>query len=536
LILHHDCLDSTKVLCIIGFAQQVSQSPSFRESVVLAELLAKCLDLLRIFILSKKAMAMPPQYQNAVSQEVFYLVAMYIQQQGPDLDTSKESCWNIFCRRIQETIQYHVKSRARVRLKQSEPGGRGDLRLIEELQAIQDCVPLGILISLLKRQITAVKAFHRYKYITRACMMLFAGRILEEGTLDLTWTACTAFLEQCFSIERDNIISKGEETLSSMESEEGIVSDENGKKKSEKEKEEDGKALINKRVGIWWCDNTGEKYYYGVIEAFDSAEEMHHIKYDDGTEEWLDLSKEEKLDWPKIKRPKTAIEKSMESLLKKDSTLPLSKDCSAFHTKSKDGDVWKGFPFEGLIMSLGCIMKEKKHSKLDPEVLSLASSLFFVWPEKEEHGQMMHSLDDTLEEHLVFIFLFALNKVTRQENPSLKLLALECIHNMLKCRLIPKSIREKLLHYPWNLSVFQGVVLTCFDSTPGTMGFQLNSRLLSIAYLAEDDEIGFNSCPSWLRSFARQHYDFLRLVCENVDSNGDTERFTALLTTLAEGG
>ena len=516
LIQHHDCLDSAKVLCIIGFVQQVSQSSSFRGNVALADLLAKCLDLLHLFILTKKTTSMSPQYQNAVLQEVFYLVAMYIQ--CPDPDQSREPCWHIFCRRIQETIRYHVQSR--VKLNQLKPGGE-DLQGIEELQAIQNCIPLGIMISLLKRQIVTVEAFHQYTYITRACMLLSARRILEEGTLDLTWAACTAFLEQCFCIEKDNILSKREENLS-MEIEE-LGKDGNQKRK------DDGKELINKRVGVYWVDD--KVFYYGLIDDFNSVEGMHHIQYDDGTEEWLDLSKEEKLDWVETQRPKTPIEKSMESLLK-ESTLPLSKkDCAAFCTKTKDRDVWKGFPFEGLIFSLGCIMKEKEFSKLDPKVLSLASSLLLVWPEKEEHGQIKHALDDSLEEHLIFIFLFALNKATGQDNPSLKLLSLECIHNMLKCRLIPKAVRERLLHYPWNLPVFQSAMLTCFDSTPGTLGFQLVSRLLHIALLAED-EIG--PCPSWLRSFSRQHHDLLRLVCENLDSEKDTDTFTALLTTLSE--
>ena len=56
-----------------------------------------------------------------------------------------------------------------------------------------------------------------------------------------------------------------------------------------------GKALINKRVGIFWSDD--KCFYYGVITEFNEAENKHHVKYDDGTDEWMDLSKEESVDW-----------------------------------------------------------------------------------------------------------------------------------------------------------------------------------------------------------------------------------------------
>jgi hypothetical protein len=67
------------------------------------------------------------------------------------------------------------------------------------------------------------------------------------------------------------------------------------KKKTNNAKGGKGKALINKRVGIFWSDD--KCFYYGVITEFNEAENKHHVKYDDGTDEWMDLSKEESVDW-----------------------------------------------------------------------------------------------------------------------------------------------------------------------------------------------------------------------------------------------
>ena len=53
---------------------------------------------------------------------------------------------------------------------------------------------------------------------------------------------------------------------------------------------------IGWKVGVWWNDD--KMFYEGSVKAYNEEDQKHKILYDDGTEEWLDLSKE-KLEWKK---------------------------------------------------------------------------------------------------------------------------------------------------------------------------------------------------------------------------------------------
>ncbi|GAB4820344.1 hypothetical protein N2152v2_007390 [Parachlorella kessleri] len=55
-----------------------------------------------------------------------------------------------------------------------------------------------------------------------------------------------------------------------------------------------GHEAVGKRVRVYWKEQ--RTYYSGVVLAFDSKNRKHHIRYHDGDEEHLDLSKE-KLHW-----------------------------------------------------------------------------------------------------------------------------------------------------------------------------------------------------------------------------------------------
>ena len=55
-----------------------------------------------------------------------------------------------------------------------------------------------------------------------------------------------------------------------------------------------GKDVVGKKVGVWWTDDA--QFYYAKIAAFNDKDGKHYLKYLDGAQEWLDLSKE-KLVW-----------------------------------------------------------------------------------------------------------------------------------------------------------------------------------------------------------------------------------------------
>ncbi|CAD7696632.1 unnamed protein product [Ostreobium quekettii] len=50
-----------------------------------------------------------------------------------------------------------------------------------------------------------------------------------------------------------------------------------------------GTDTVGRRVAVWWNDDA--MYYTGTVDAFDSQRGCH-IRYDDGDEEWLDLTQE----------------------------------------------------------------------------------------------------------------------------------------------------------------------------------------------------------------------------------------------------
>jgi hypothetical protein len=48
--------------------------------------------------------------------------------------------------------------------------------------------------------------------------------------------------------------------------------------------------VVNQRIQIFWP--LDEKWYFGVVKAYDLKSKGHHIKYDDHDEEWVNLHKE----------------------------------------------------------------------------------------------------------------------------------------------------------------------------------------------------------------------------------------------------
>ncbi|XP_024520095.1 sister chromatid cohesion protein PDS5 homolog A [Selaginella moellendorffii] len=59
--------------------------------------------------------------------------------------------------------------------------------------------------------------------------------------------------------------------------------------KSESE-EKEPEPHLGRRVKVWWPDD--KKYYRGVVKSYDAKRKRHHVSYDDGDRETLDMSKE----------------------------------------------------------------------------------------------------------------------------------------------------------------------------------------------------------------------------------------------------
>ena len=51
-----------------------------------------------------------------------------------------------------------------------------------------------------------------------------------------------------------------------------------------------GAEAVGTQIGVWWDDD--KTFYYGTVADFNKEEKKHFIHYEDGTQEWLDLSKE----------------------------------------------------------------------------------------------------------------------------------------------------------------------------------------------------------------------------------------------------
>lgn len=55
-------------------------------------------------------------------------------------------------------------------------------------------------------------------------------------------------------------------------------------------KDLDAHWVLNRRIKIFWP--LDESWYYGLVNEYDSKRDLHHIKYDDRDEEWINLQNE----------------------------------------------------------------------------------------------------------------------------------------------------------------------------------------------------------------------------------------------------
>ena len=119
-----------------------------------------------------------------------------------------------------------------------------------------------------------------------------------------------------------------------------------------------------------------------------------------------------------------------------------------WHQGKTETNVWLSFPFSDVTKSLASIVQDCKLLCMHETFASIISSLFVVWKSP--------SLDDEVEENIFLLYVFSQERVAScTENP---MLYLDCMCSILSSQAVHKSLRDRLLSYPWNEDAFQQVL------------------------------------------------------------------------------
>jgi len=195
-------------------------------------------------------------------------------------------------------------------------------------------------------------------------------------------------------------------------------------------------------------------------------------------------------------------------------------------------DIWCSFEFVKSISSIAALTQNTRLGGYHRELLSLTSSLFAIWSFRRTNKieEAVLSLSDEVVSNIFSFLCFAHGRVSKPGGglPD-KLMALECIYNLVSTNVIHKSVRIKLLYYPWNEPVFQGAV-SFYNGWPGSMAFSLCRTLLCI--LRVYNTIGLPKPPPWLRRFIFRNHHLMMIAINNLEDKGETQSFTETLAEL----
>lgn len=186
------------------------------------------------------------------------------------------------------------------------------------------------------------------------------------------------------------------------------------------------------------------------------------------------------------------------------------------------GEAWTSFPFAKVLCAVSKMVQGKTKASFDfGSIASLSSSLFALWSASQgEKAECIDSLNDEMELGMFSLLSFVQGGAAGEGSLGMKIKALECIHNMAACRLLHRTLRQKLLYYPWNALVFRSILLSFYTSRPSSPGFALCMRLLDVLSMYNDPLF---SPPGWLRRFVRKHHSLLAMVCNNHETKHQSQ-------------